>query len=79
MRIWKWIIWTGKGYDLEGKITYEINNGKVKIIEYDDLDLIFEGEYLYDKRNGKGKEYYLSGKINFTGEYSFKLRGKKWF
>ena len=43
--------------------------------EYNDDDLIFEGEYLNKKRNGKGKEYYYNGKLIFKGEY---LNGKKW-
>ena len=29
----------------------------------------FEGEYLNDKRNGKGKEYEENGKLVFEGEY----------
>ena len=37
-------------------------------------DLIFEGEYLNGKRNGKGKEYNSEGKLIFEGEY---LNGKK--
>ena len=33
--------------------------------------LIYEGEYLNKKRNGKGKEYNeFSNKIKFEGEYS---------
>jgi len=43
-------------------------NGNAK--EYDKKDqLIFEGEYLNLKRNGKGKEY-KKGKLIFEGEYS---------
>ena len=30
---------------------------------YKDGKLIFEGEYLNDKRNGKGKEYYKGTSI----------------
>ena len=37
--------------------------------------MIFEGEYLNGKRNGKGKEYYDYGKLKFEGEY---LNGKRW-
>ena len=37
--------------------------------------LIFEGEYLYGKKNGKGKEYYFVGKLKFEGEY---LNDIKW-
>ena len=36
--------------------------------------LIFEGEYLNGKRNGKGKEYNINGNLLFEGEY---LNGKK--
>ena len=42
-------------------------NGKGKEYNYDDK-LLFEGEYLNGKRNGKGKEYY-DGKLIFEGEY----------
>ena len=31
------------------------------------VNLIFEGEYLNGKRNGKGKEYYISGHLKFEG------------
>ena len=37
--------------------------------------LIFKGEYLNGKRNGKGIEYYDNNKILFEGEY---LNGKIW-
>ena len=36
-------------------------------------ELIFEGEYLNGKRNGKGKEFY-NGELIFGGEY---LYGKR--
>ena len=32
-------------------------------------NIIFKGEYLKDKRNGKGKEYTLYGKLIFEGDY----------
>ena len=32
-------------------------------------------EYLNGERNGKGKEYYSNGKLEFEGDY---LNGKKW-
>ena len=35
----------------------------------------FEGEYLNDEKNGKGREYDKNGKLSFDGEY---LKGKKW-
>ena len=37
--------------------------------------MIFEGEYLNGEINGKGKEYYYNGELEFEGEY---LNGKKW-
>ena len=37
--------------------------------------MLFEGEYLNWKRNGKGKEYYNNGKLKFEGEY---LNNKRW-
>ena len=35
---------------------------------------------IYDKRNGKGKEYYYNGRIKFEGEYlnNKKLIGKEY-
>ena len=36
--------------------------------------LLYEGEFLNGKKNGKGKEYYINGKLKFEGEY---LKGKK--
>ena len=35
----------------------------------------FEGEYLNDKRNGKGKEYYSNGDLMFEGDF---LNDKRW-
>ena len=53
-------------------IEYELNRkGK----EYKNDKLLFEGEYLNGKKNGKYKEYYHDGKLEFEGEY---LNGKKW-
>ena len=66
----------GKGYDKKGNIGFEIKNGKGSIKEYNKYDeLIFEGEYLNGKRNGKGKEYSYDGKLIFEGEY---LNGEQW-
>ena len=59
---------------MSGKyIIYEKNNiGKV-YNSYND-ELLFEGEYLNGKRNGKGKEYNEEGKLIYEGEY---LNGKR--
>ena len=42
---------------------------KVKGKEYNDDNLIFEGEYLNGKRNGKGSEFNQDKKLIFEGEY----------
>ena len=54
---------------------YELKNGEGYIKEYNYKgNLVFEGEYLNGKRNGKGKEYDLDGTLIFEGEY---LNGQK--
>ena len=51
-------IFNGTIYNYEGIKEREIKNGKGKIKEYDyNGRLIFKGEYLNGKRNGKGEEY----------------------
>ena len=48
--------WTGKEYNLNGNVVFQINNGKGKGKEYDyDGKLNFEGEYLNGERNGIGE------------------------
>jgi len=42
---------------------------KVKEYNYKD-NIIFEGEYLNGKINGKGKEYDDDGNLIFEGQYS---------
>ena len=53
-------------------IIYELNE-IVKEYYGEDDRLLFEGEYLNGKRNGKGKEYYKD-RLIFEGEY---LNGKR--
>ena len=69
------IKWTGKGYDKSNNIIFELKNGKgfVKEYDFDSLYLQYEGEYLYGKRNGKGKEYW-NDELRYEGEY---LNGEK--
>ena len=64
-------------------INYKILNGRYIIyetkevgVEYsiNDYRIVFVGEYLNGKRNGKRKEYDSSGKLIFEGEY---LNGKR--
>ena len=50
-------------------------NGPGKEFSLDNDSLVFEGEYLNKKRNGKGKEYNDYGFIIFKGEY---LNDKEW-
>ena len=69
--------WDGIGYDEEGNIIYELENGNGIIKEYElnnnILSLVFEGEYKNGRRNGKGKEY-RNGILMFEGEY---INGKR--
>ena len=64
-------------------LNYKLFSGKYIIYstkgvgkEYDAYtdDLIYEGEYLNGKRNGKGKEYNEIGNVIFEGAY---LKGEK--
>ena len=58
------------------EIIYE-DKGILKeyILGVNHKELLFEGEYLNDKRNGKGKEYIFGNELIFEGEY---LNGKRW-
>jgi len=72
-------IWNGKGYNEDGKIDFEINNGKGIVKEYyfrtNKLKFLeFEGEYINGERNGKGKEYFSEDNLEYEGEY---LNGKR--
>ena len=50
------IKWEGKGYDEDGNIIYELNNGNGKVKEYYETGkLKFEGEYIKGKKNGREK------------------------
>ena len=66
--------WKGKGFDEKGNVIYELIDGKGTIKEYVGEYLVYEGECLDGKRNGKGKEYDHDGNLIFEGEYSM---GKK--
>ena len=46
----------------------------MKIYKLNTNILLFEGEYLNGKRNGKGKEYFYNSELKFEGEY---LNGEK--
>ena len=61
--------WNGKGYDEDGNVIYELKNRTLKVREYNDIHLVFEGEYLNGEKNGKGKTYYKDCKISFEGEF----------
>ena len=53
------------------KAKYIINESNIKRKEYNYFndELIYEGEYLKGKRNGKGKEYDNNGKLVYEGEF----------
>ena len=55
---------------------YIVFSSKFKGKEYDSLNnnILYEGEYLNGKKNGKGKEFNKKGTIIFEGEY---LNGKR--
>ena len=55
-------------YFSQSYIIYEQKGRGKEYDGYNDI-LLFEGEYLNGKRNGKGKEYYEDGNLNFEGEY----------
>ena len=61
--------------------SYKNFNG-IKIInkyrrkEYFNGQLIYDGEYKNDERNGKGKEYNKKGDICFEGKYCYGKKGK---
>ena len=66
------IRWKGNKYEHCFNIIYEVNNEKNNVVkEYNTTydTLLFEGQYLNGKRNGKGKEYKYPGILIFEGEY----------
>ena len=70
--------WTGKGYDLNNNLVYELKEGKGFVKEYHCNHCngreISEGEYINGEKNGKFIEYDVYGNLFFEGEY---LNGKK--
>ena len=60
---------------VSGKCRIIEKNGKGREYKLNTNELIFEGEYLNGKRNGKGKEYDDEVNLIFEGEY---LNGNKW-
>ena len=77
----------GKSFDEKGNIKFNMDKldenftGQRKEYDFDYGFLIFEGEYLNGKRNGKGKEYYMNSKLKFEGEYlnGQKQKGKEYY
>ena len=59
---------------ISGKYSIFDKDGKGKEYNLTNNKLVFEGEYLNGKRNGKGIAYYDNGNISFEGEY---LNGKR--
>ena len=61
--------WKGKRYDENGKIMYELKDGKGIIRENNKYEsFLFVCDYSSGDTKGKGK-IYLNGKIIFEGEY----------
>ena len=58
------------------RIFYEIKEGKGYMIDYNDEEYIYEGEYLNGERNGKGRDYkkFRNNLLIYDGEY---LNGKR--
>jgi len=77
--------WNGKGFCNIGNYMYVLENGNGFVKEITDnfyrqknlkgSKIIFEGQYLNGKKNGKGKEYTINKDLIFEGEY---LNGKRW-
>ena len=67
--------WTGKGYDINGNLEYEIINGNGKRIDRNDKgQILLEAECLNGLKHGKVKTYFRNGQLAFDGDY---LYGKK--
>ena len=61
--------------NMSGKHKIGGKNGIGKEYILHTMRLIFEGEYVNGKTNGKGKEYYEDDELKFEDEY---INGKKW-
>ena len=64
--------WYGRVYDRNTDNIKDIKNGTGNLKEFDIFgNLIFEGEYVNGKKNGKGKEFYENNtpELKFEGEY----------
>ena len=66
-------MWSGKRYNSDKKILYELKDGK-GYIEEDEDGIKYAGEYLNGEKNGNGEEYYYDGSLQFEGSY---LNGKR--
>ena len=72
--------WNGKSYDKNKNVICEIINGNEKNIKlYDGRygKLKYEGDYLNNQRNGKGKEYDSKDNLVYEGEYLNDERSEK--
>ena len=66
----------GKGYDENGNIIYQLINGNGTVNEYYKNGVVFKGEFLNGKRNGKGKIYSKEKLIFETEYFDGKIIGK---
>ena len=69
--------WNGTGYDSNGNVIYVLNNGTGQVMEFENDNLIFDGNYLNGKRDGRGKEYFSNGSLKFKGKYQNDKRNGK--
>ena len=54
-------MYNGQGYDGNNNLVYELKDGCGYVKLYSFAKLLFEGEYLNGRKNGKGKEYDWKG------------------
>ena len=60
----------------DSNIYYEIKDGAGLMIDYDDEEYVYEGEYLNGERNGYGRDYKLFNNYLFIHEGEY-LNGKR--
>ena len=64
----------------EGEYLYGYRTKGKELDRFDSNKVLFEGEYLNEKRNGNGKEYNKNGELIFEGEYlyGYRFKGKEY-
>ena len=63
-------VWNIKEYDINNNIINELKEGKGYLKLYNKNNILLkECEFINGLQNGKGKEYYDNGKLEFEGEF----------